>query len=82
MHWGTMARQQTDVIPLDEQGPMDYKFRVGEREYRIRFEQGVWVLAELGEEESQDKLSNVRLDSMAEGVHLALAVEERTVVFE
>lgn len=65
-----MARQAPDVVPLDEVGPLDYRFTVADRTYRIRFEQGAWLLDE--EDDDGQLVESMEVGSLGEGVNWAL----------
>jgi hypothetical protein len=66
---GRMARQAIDIVPMEEVGPMDYKFIVAGRAYRIRFEQGAWIL-ELRTNDNRQE--SIEVGSLSEGVNWAL----------
>lgn len=65
-----MARQAMDIVALDEVGPMDYRFEVGGRNYRIHFQQGAWILDET--DSGGRCVGSMEVGSLNEGVNWAL----------
>jgi hypothetical protein len=65
-----MARQATDVVALDEVAPLDYRFAVRGRRYRIHFVHGAWILDEFGDRDVC--LESMEVGSLVEGVNWAL----------
>ncbi|MEA3135968.1 MAG: hypothetical protein QOC71_249 [Thermoplasmata archaeon] len=59
-----------DIVKLDEVGPMDYRFAVNGREYRIHFEQGAWMLDEFGV--GGERVASMEVRSLGEGVNWVL----------
>jgi hypothetical protein len=65
-----MARQAMNIVELDEVGPMDYRFVVKGRTYRIRFEHGAWMLEEFGP--GGGRVESMEVGSLGEGVNWVL----------
>ncbi|MHB1260740.1 MAG: hypothetical protein ACYC2H_03395 [Thermoplasmatota archaeon] len=61
-----------DIVELDEVAPMDYRFAIRGRRYRLRFDEGAWVLEQLRNGAQEEVEQSFEVASFGEGVNLAL----------
>lgn len=73
-----MARQHIDIVALRKKAPLAYAFEVGRFAYRLRFEDGAWMLDQLRRDAARGEEAHVRtveVESFADGVNWALEDE-------